>query len=87
VSREIGLVGVKLASFIGAHDLVGASDRGGPIEALVERIAHEGAWRCVVATHAYVDVSNKFVAVGDGDALLQDARHGSLVQLTVNYSE
>jgi hypothetical protein len=53
----------------------------------VERIAHEGAWRCVVATHAYVDVSNKFVAVGDGDALLQDARHGSLVQLTVDYSE
>jgi hypothetical protein len=59
-----------LAPFAGAHDLVGVSDRDGPIKALAERIAHESARRQVVATHARVDVSNKLATVGDGDALL-----------------
>jgi hypothetical protein len=62
VSREIGIVGVKLAPFAGAHNLVGVSDRGGPIKALVERIAHEGVWRCVVATHAHVNL-HEFVCL------------------------
>jgi hypothetical protein len=86
MSWEIGLVGVKLAPFTRAKDLVGVSDCGGPIEALAERIAHEGARRCVVATHACMDVSNKFATVRDGDASLQDARRGALVQLAVDYS-
>jgi hypothetical protein len=87
VSREIGLAGIKLAPLAGAHDLVGINDYGGPIEALAERVAHEGARRRVVATHARVDVSNKFMTVGNGDASLQDAGHGALVQITVDYSE
>jgi hypothetical protein len=87
MSREIGLAGVKLAPFAGADDLVGVSDRGGPIEALAECIAHEGARRRVVATHARVDVSNKLATMGDGDAPLQDARRGALVQLAVDYCE
>jgi hypothetical protein len=41
---------------------------------LAERIAHEGARHCVVATHACVDVSNKFTTMGDGDAPLQFSR-------------
>jgi hypothetical protein len=41
----------------------------------------------VVATHARVDVSNKFATVGDGDAPLQDAGCGVLEQLAVDYSE
>jgi hypothetical protein len=59
-------VGVKLAPFTGVHDLVGVGDRGGPIKASVERIAHEGVRRCMVATHACVDVSNKFATMGMG---------------------
>jgi hypothetical protein len=43
VSREIGLAGVELAPFACAHDLAGVGDRGGPVEALAKRIAHEGA--------------------------------------------
>jgi hypothetical protein len=70
MSWEIGLAGVKLAPFAGGHDLVGVSDRGGPIEALAERIAHESAQRRVVATHARVDVLNKLATMGDGDAPL-----------------
>jgi hypothetical protein len=87
VSREIGLAGVELAPFAGAHDLVGVSDRGGPVKAMVERIAHEGVQRRVVDTYARMDVSNKLVTMGDGDALLQDARRGALIQLVVDYSE
>jgi hypothetical protein len=87
VSWEIGLAGVELAPFAGAHDLVGVGDYGGPIEALAERIAHESAKRPVVATHIRVDVSNKLVTMGDGDAPLQDARRGALVQLAVDYGE
>jgi hypothetical protein len=74
VSREIGLASVKLAPFAGVHDLVGISDRSGPIKALAEHIADEGARRRIVVAHARMDVSNKFATVGDGDALLQDAR-------------
>jgi hypothetical protein len=73
VSQEISLVGIELAPLAGAYDLVGISDHGGPIKALVERIAHEGARCRVVATYTRVDVSNKLVVVGDGDAPLQDA--------------
>jgi hypothetical protein len=87
VSWDIGLAGLKLAPLTGAHDLVDTSDRGGPIEALVERIAHEGARRRVVATQARMDFSNKFATVGGGDAPLQGARRGALVQLVIDYSE
>jgi hypothetical protein len=87
VSWKVGFACVKLAPLAGAHDLVGISNHGGPIEALAERVAHEGARCRVVAAHARVDVSNKFVIVGDGDAPLQDARRDALVQLAVDYSE
>jgi hypothetical protein len=85
VSWEIGLAGVKLAPPAGAHYLVGIGDRSGPIEALVKRVAQEGAWRRVVAIYARVDVSNQFPTVGEGDA--QDARRGALIQLAIDYSE
>jgi dienelactone hydrolase len=68
-----------LAPLIGVHDLVGVSDRGEPIEALAERVAHEGARCHVVATYARGDISNMFTTVGDGDAPLQDAGRGTLV--------
>jgi hypothetical protein len=73
VSREIGLAGVELATFTGAYDLAGISDRGGPIEALAEHVAHEGARRRVMATHACVDVSEDLAPLRDWYAPLQDA--------------
>jgi hypothetical protein len=86
VGREIGLASVKLAPFTGAHDLVGVGGRSGPIKALAERVAHESARHHVVAAHARMDVSNKLTVVGDGDAPLQDAKCGVLIQLTVDRS-
>jgi hypothetical protein len=73
MSREVGLAGVKLAPFAGAHDLAGISNRGRPIEALAECVAHEGARHRVVVAHARVNVSKELAPLGDGYAPLQDA--------------
>jgi hypothetical protein len=87
VGQEISLASIELAPLAGAYDLVGISDHGGPIEALAERVAYEGARRRVVAAHARVDVSNELATMGDGDAPLQDAGRGALVQLAIDYGE
>jgi hypothetical protein len=70
VSWEISLAGIELAPLAGVYDLVGVDDRGGPMKALAERVAHEGTRHRVVATHARVDVSNELATLGDGDAPL-----------------
>jgi hypothetical protein len=74
VRREVGLAGVKSAHLAGAHDLAGINNRSGPIEALAECVAHKGARRRVVATHAHVNVSEELAPLRDGHASLQDAR-------------
>jgi hypothetical protein len=56
VRWEIGLAGVELAPFTGAHVLAGVRNRSRPVEALAECVADKGVWRRVVATHARVDV-------------------------------
>jgi hypothetical protein len=87
VSREISLTSIEPAPLAGTHDLVAVSDRGGPVEALAERVAHEGVWCGVMATHARVDVSNELTTMGNRDAPLQDARCGALLQLAIDYGE
>ena len=66
----MGLVGIKLTPFAGAHDFIGVGDCRGPVEALPERIAHEGAWCRVVTAYTGVDVSNQLSALRNGDASL-----------------
>jgi hypothetical protein len=66
--RKIGLAGVELAPFSGAHDLAGISVCSGPVEALAKRVAHEGAWRRVVVAYARVDVSKELASLRDGHA-------------------
>jgi hypothetical protein len=73
VRREVGLASVELTPFAGAHDLAGINDRDGPVEALTERVAHEGAWRHVVAAHACVNVLKELAPLRDRYASLQDA--------------
>jgi hypothetical protein len=73
VCRKVGLAGIELAPFAGAHDLAGISDRSGPVEALAERVAHEGARRRVVSAYASVDVSKELAPLRDRYASLQDA--------------
>jgi hypothetical protein len=76
-----------LAPFIGAHDLAGVGDRGWPVEALVERVAHEGARCCVMAAHTRMYVSEELAPLRDGHASLQDAGGGALVQLIIDKSK
>jgi hypothetical protein len=87
VRGEVGLAGVELAPFAGAHDLAGVCDCSRPVEALAERVAHEGAWRRVVAAHARVNISKGLALLRDRYASLQDARRGTLVQLAINVGE
>jgi hypothetical protein len=69
----VGFAGVELAPFASAHDHAGINDRGGPVEALEERIAHEGARHRVVTAYARVDVSKELAPPRDGNTSLQDA--------------
>jgi hypothetical protein len=54
-----------LASLVGAHSLASVDDHGGPVKALAERIAYEGAWRRVVAAYTHMDILNHIQTVED----------------------
>jgi len=81
------LTGVKLAAFASPQDLCGVGDCCGPVETLPERIAHESAWRRVMATYPGMDVSKQLPTLGDGDATLHDSRGAALVQLPVDHNK
>ena len=74
MGREVRLSSVKLATLAGPHDIGGVGDRGGPVEALSKRVTHESAWGGVMAADASMDVTDQLLALGDGDASLQDTR-------------
>jgi hypothetical protein len=76
-----------LAPFAGAHNLSGVDDRGGLVEALAERVAHEGARCCVMAAHAHMYILEELAPLRDGHASLQDAGRGAHVQLTFHESK
>jgi hypothetical protein len=73
VRREVGLAGVELAPFAGAHDLADVCDRSRPVKALTERVSHEGEWCRVVAAHAHVNISKELAPLRDRYTSLQDA--------------
>ena len=79
VRGEVHFSSVKLATLAGPHDVGGVGDRGGPVETLLRRITHEGAWRGMVAAYASVDVADQLLVLGDGNASLQDSRGTALV--------
>ena len=79
MGREVCFSSVELATLASRHDVSGIGDRGGPVKALPERVTHEGAWRGVVAADASMDVADQLLALGDGDASLQDTRGTALV--------
>jgi hypothetical protein len=70
VSREVGLAGVELAPLAGAYNLAGIRDRGGPVKALAERVAYEGAGRGVVAVDPRMNVPEELAPLRDGHASL-----------------
>ena len=84
MGREVRLPSVELATLTGSHDVGGVGDRGGPVEAFSKCVTHEGARRGVVTADASVDVTDQLLALGDGDASLQNARGTMFVQLVVD---
>ena len=81
---EVCSSSVELATLAGPHDVGGVGDRGGPVKPLSKRITHEGSWCGVMIASASDDVTDQLLALGGGDALLQDARGPALVQLMVD---
>jgi len=79
VRWEVRFSSVKLATLAGQHDVGGVGNCGGQVKTLPKRVTHEGTWRGMVATDASVDVADQLLALGDGDASLQDARGTALV--------
>jgi hypothetical protein len=73
VCGKVGLAGVELAPFAGAHNLAGICHRSRPVKALTERVSHEGAWCRVVTVHTRVNVSKELAPLRDRYASLQDA--------------
>ena len=84
MGQEVCSSSVELATLSGPHDVGGVGDRGGPVKTLPKRVTHEGAWRGVMAADASMDVADQLLALGDGDASLQDTRGTALVKLVVN---
>ena len=78
MGRDVRLPGVELATFAGPHDVGGVGDFVGLVKALSKRITHEGARRGVVTADAGVDVPDQLLALGDGDATLQNAQGTAL---------
>ena len=79
VHREVHFSSAKLATLAGPHDVGGIGNCGGPVKTLPKRVTHEGAWRGVMAADAGMDVADQLLALGDGDASLQDTRGTALV--------
>ena len=84
MGREMCFSSIELASLAGPHNVGGVGDRGGPVKALPKRVTHESAWRGVMAADAGMDVADQLLALGDGDASLQNARGIAFVQLVVD---
>ena len=84
MGREVRLSSVELATLAGPYDVSGVGDRGGLVKTLWKRVTHECSWRGVMTASASVDVTDQLLALGGGDASLQDARGTALVQLVVD---
>jgi hypothetical protein len=84
MGREVCFTSVELATLAGPHDVGGVGDRGGLVKTLPKCVTHKGTRRGMMTAGASVDVADQFLALGGGDASLQDARGTALVQLVVD---
>ena len=87
MGREMCFSSLELATLTGPHDVGGIGNRGSSVKTLPKRVTHESTWRGMVAADASVDVADQLLALGNGDASLQNARGTALVQLVVDQNE
>jgi hypothetical protein len=79
----VSLTSVVLTPFAGAYYLDGVGHGSGPVETLPERVPDEGAWRCVVAANAPVDILQQSLPLLGGDAALQDSSGAPLIKFPI----
>ena len=83
------MFGVELASFACTDDVFRVAQGCWPVKSLSERLSDQGAWRSVVSTDPGVFLEKELHALGNGDALHENAsfRGAAFVELTVNHGE
>ena len=85
----MGLFGIKLAAFACTDDFFLVAQCRWPVESLSKSFYDQGAWCCMVSANPGVYLKKKFLALGNGDALHENASFGgaAFVQLVVDYGE
>ena len=76
----MGLPGIVLTSFVGAHNLLSIDHHGQPVEALLERLSNQGSG-------CGMNVLQLLPPLFVGNATLQDPGVASLVELPLNNDE
>ena len=66
LGRQVGLLGIVLTPFIGAHNLFSVGYYGRPVEALSERISDQGPRCSMVPVDPTVDISQQLISLFDG---------------------
>ena len=84
LGRQVGLPSIVLTTFTGAHNLFGVGYCGRLVEALLEHISDQGPRCGMVPADPTMDISQQLLPLFDGDAVLQDPRMASLIELTFN---
>ena len=67
------MFGVKLAAFACTDDFFRVAQCCWPVKSLSESFSDQGAWRSVVSADSGVYLEKKLLALGNGDALNENA--------------
>ena len=70
LGREVSLLSIVLAPFVGAYDLLGVGYYSGLVEALSECIPNQGSRHGVVTVDPTMDIAQQKLSLFDGDTEL-----------------
>ena len=86
---QVDLFGVKLAAFACTDDFFRFAQCCWPVKSLSESFSDQGAWRSVVSVDPGVYLKKEHLALGNGDALHENASFGGVafVKLAVDRGE
>lgn len=89
LSWQVGLFRVELVAFACADDFLRVAQCRWPVESLSKSFTDQGAWCNVVSTDPNVNLKKEFLALGNGNALHENAsfRRAAFVELTVDHGE
>ena len=81
---QVGLSGVVLTPFIGAHNLLSVGHHSRPIEAQLEHVSDQGSRCSMMSVDPTVDIAQQMLPLLGGDAALQDLSVPSLVEFALH---